>query len=185
MINDRKYCCSQHTAFLIGSHLCALFSSPRSAPRNELDIGVIKLVTINVIFCQNHFLSPCSLFPLKKKKKTTTKLELDTCTATSYFCVIESQLINCIVCASQHKKLVIFLVTASYNHIISSCNAGLLNYTINKNFPSFNICSKTVRWVHESRKKRNVHLSHELNQCKPQILINYLGYQNLLLLLLY
>ena len=68
MINDRKYCCSQHTAFLIGSHLCALFSSPHSAPRNELDIGVIKLVTINVIFCQNHFLSPCSLFPLKKKK---------------------------------------------------------------------------------------------------------------------
>lgn len=124
--------------------------------------------------------TPAHCFPLKKK---TSAWYLH-----SNFILLynwESTVINSIVCASQNKKLVIFLVTASYNHLISSSNSRLLNYTINKNFPSFNICSKTVLWVHESRKKRNVHLSHEFNQCKPQILINYLGYQNLLLSLLY
>lgn len=141
-----------------------LLSSLHSAPRSELDIGAIKLVTINVIFCHNlslFLLFYC--FPLKKSSVWSLHgnfiLLYDWGTTG----------INSTVCASQHKKVVIFLVTASYNLLMSSSNGGLLNYTINKRFPSFNICSKTLLRVHERRKKRNVHLSSEFNQCKLQI----------------
>lgn len=140
-------------------------SSPlHSAPTSKLDIGAIKLVTINVIFHHNLSLFPLFYcFSLKKSSVWSLRgnfiLLYDWGTTGN----------NSTVCASQHKKIVIFLVTASYNLLMSSSNAGLLNYTINRNFRSFNISSKTLLWVHERRKKRNVYLSSEFNLCKPQI----------------
>ena len=155
VINDQKNHCSCSTAFLMGS--CLVFvSPPHSAPRNKFDLGVIKLITINVIFYHNLSLFPllCCL-PLKKSSFWYLH---------SNFLLLynwDPTAINSIVCTSQYKKNVIFLVTASYNHLISSSNARLLNYTINKNFPSFNICSKTA--VGSTRAERRQMCTYPVN----------------------
>lgn len=77
---------------------------------------------------------PCLLFP--PKKPSVWYLHGNFILLHNW----EPTLTDSIIWTSQHKKIVIFLFFASHNQLISSSNAGLLNYTINKNLPSCNVC---------------------------------------------